>query len=114
MEQSSLISGCQSLKFLNKFVKEYLTRCWHYCFGGGGGGGGDNQKRMRWWKLCAPKCKGGMGVRDMHCFNLALLAKQAWRLIDNPDSLCGTVPKAKYFPNGDLLNAKLKKRELPS
>ena len=55
-----------------------------------------------------------MGFRDIRYFNLALLAKQAWRLIDNPDSLCGTVLKAKYFPSGDLLNAKLKKRELPS
>ena len=70
-------------------------------------------KRMHWlawWKMCVPKKEGGMGFRDIHCFNLALLAKQAWRLIDNPDSLCATILRAKYYPNGDLLNATLKKK----
>ena len=28
---------------------------------------------------------------------------------NNPDSLCATVLKAMYFPDGDLLNARLKK-----
>ena len=51
-----------------------------------------------------------MGFRDIHCFNLVLLAKQAWRLIDNPDSLCALILKAKYFPDGDLMNATLKKK----
>lgn len=38
-------------------------------------------------------------------FNLAMLARQGWRLLENPDSLCAQVLRAKYFPNGDLLNA---------
>jgi hypothetical protein len=28
-----------------------------------------------------------------------------WRLIDNPESLCARVLRAKYFPNGDILKA---------
>lgn len=71
-----------------------------------------DQRRMHWlawWKMCIPEKFGGMGFRDIHCFNLALLAKQAWRLIENPDSLYATVLRARYFPSGDLLNAELKK-----
>ena len=49
-----------------------------------------------------------MGFRDLYSFNLAMLSKQCWRLITNPDSLCARVLKAKYFPNGRLLEATLK------
>uniref|UniRef100_R7WA11 DUF4220 domain-containing protein n=1 Tax=Aegilops tauschii TaxID=37682 RepID=R7WA11_AEGTA len=68
----------------------------------------DLKKHMHWfswWKMCVPKEKGGMGFRDLHCFNLALLAKQCWRLLCEPESLCARALKAKYFPNGDLLNS---------
>jgi len=49
-----------------------------------------------------------MGFRDLESFNLALLAKQIWRLLLEPDSLCARVLRAIYYPNGKLLNVKLK------
>jgi hypothetical protein len=58
-----------------------------------------------WWKLCYPKSDGGMGFRDFHSFNLAMLAKQVWRLSTNQESLCATVLRAKYYPHGDVLKA---------
>ena len=61
------------------------------------------------WKMYVPKNQGGMGFRDIHCFDLALLAKQACRLLDNPDSLCASILRAKYYPDGDLMNAKQRK-----
>ena len=62
--------------------------------------GDDNDhKRMHWlewWKLCVPKGQGGMGFRDLQSFNLAMLAKQVWRLLYEPDSLCTRVLRARY------------------
>ena len=55
-----------------------------------------------------PKCRGGMGFQDLHSFNLAMLAKQVWRLLSAPDSLCARVLRARYYPNGRLLNARVK------
>jgi hypothetical protein len=46
-----------------------------------------------------------MGFRDFHSFNLAMLAKQVWRLINDPESLCALVLRAKYYPDGDILKA---------
>ena len=46
-----------------------------------------------------------MGFRDFHSFNLAMLAKQVWRLINDPDSLCAKVLQAKYYRHGDILKA---------
>jgi hypothetical protein len=71
----------------------------------------DNEKKIHWlsWEMLSKrKSKGGMGFRDLHCFNLAMLARQGWRLIHHHDSLCAQVLKARYFPHGNLLKAKEK------
>ncbi|KAL4297993.1 hypothetical protein GQ457_12G013480 [Hibiscus cannabinus] len=61
---------------------------------------------VAWHNLCKPKVAGGLGFRDLKRFNLALLAKQVWRLLCNKESLCFRTPrlntsrKAMYFqPN---------------
>jgi len=57
--------------------------------------------------MCKSKLFGGMGFRNLHAFNLALLAKQWWRILTNPNSLVAQVYKAKYFPYDDILSAKI-------
>jgi ribonuclease HI len=65
---------------------------------------------MSWEKMGRAKKIGGLGFRDLNCFNKALLAKQDWRLCQNPSSLIGSILKAKYFPNSSFLEAPLGKR----
>jgi hypothetical protein len=49
--------------------------------------------------------EGGLGFRDLHLFDVSMLARQTWRLAA-PESLCAQVFRAKCFSNGDLLCAK--------
>jgi hypothetical protein len=61
---------------------------------------------VNWKKTCKAKSKGGMGFKNLRAFNEALLAKQGWRLITNPQSLVARMFKAKYYPQCDFLKAK--------
>ncbi|XP_013624553.1 PREDICTED: uncharacterized mitochondrial protein AtMg00310-like [Brassica oleracea var. oleracea] len=60
---------------------------------------------VAWKKICAPKEAGGLGFRDLKNFNLALLAKQLWRLLQYPNSLLARVLKGIYYRLSNPLNA---------
>ncbi|KAL6191818.1 hypothetical protein ACLB2K_038207 [Fragaria x ananassa] len=60
---------------------------------------------MSWDRLCRPKDNGGMGFRDLYAHNLALLAKQGWRILKFPHSIIARPLRALYFPNGDFWSA---------
>ena len=69
---------------------------------------GDNNKRINlisWARMSKHKSAGGLGFRDFRDFNLAMLGKQGWRFLTNPDSLVSKVYKARYFPGGNFLDA---------
>ena len=64
---------------------------------------------QRWELLTRPKFAGGMGFRDLRMFNLAMLGKQGWRLINTPDSLCARVLKGRYYHDSNFLAATRRK-----
>ncbi|KAA3472879.1 reverse transcriptase [Gossypium australe] len=65
-----------------------------------------NWNMLAWEKMCHPKGMGGLGFRDLRLFNVALLGRQVWRLLNYKDTLCYKVLSSKYFPNGDVFHPK--------
>ncbi|XP_026396285.1 uncharacterized protein LOC113290916 [Papaver somniferum] len=60
---------------------------------------------LGWDILCSPKSEGDLDFRKAELNNLAMIARNAWRIIENPNCMLATVLKAKYFPRTDFLNA---------
>jgi len=52
---------------------------------------------IAWDQICSQLSDGGLGFRTLEEFNLALLAKQLWRLLRFVDSLFSRVLKGRYF-----------------
>ena len=66
-----------------------------------------NERKIHWksWdKLSTSKKEGGMGFQDLRAFNLAMLDKQGWQMIQGNDSLLHKCFKARYFPQLMLRN----------
>ncbi|KAL6190175.1 hypothetical protein ACLB2K_036573 [Fragaria x ananassa] len=74
------------------------------------GGDEDNKKKIHWrsWeRMCLTKNEGGLGFKHLYAYNLAMLAKQAWRLVKFPNSLVDQVFKARYYPYCSFWEAQL-------
>ncbi|GKV34650.1 hypothetical protein SLEP1_g43008 [Rubroshorea leprosula] len=66
-------------------------------------GGGENNRKINWvcWeKVCRSKLDGGLGVKDLRKFNLALLGKWWSRLAEGEEGLLYKVIREKYGSNG--------------
>ncbi|CAN1752999.1 Uncharacterized mitochondrial protein AtMg00310 [Linum perenne] len=53
--------------------------------------------------LRKPVSEGGLGFRSFFDFNLSFLAKLAWKIITNPDTLWSQLLKGLYFPHSSFL-----------
>ena len=62
-------------------------------------GGGSEQNKIVGIKretICLPKEKGGLGLKDIKTFNLALLGKWKWNLFKHQGELWDRVLESKY------------------
>ncbi|GAU45240.1 hypothetical protein TSUD_291240 [Trifolium subterraneum] len=87
-------------KKINSWIGRTLSKA------GKEGGGSNNNKRIHWlaWdRLACPKAKGGLGFRNFEAFNMGMVAKQTWIIIQNPESLAAKIIKARYFSRSSLL-----------
>ncbi|XP_060959271.1 uncharacterized protein LOC133030517 [Cannabis sativa] len=61
-----------------------------------------------WDHLCLPKSQGGLGFRKSLEMNQALLAKWGWDLLNENQSLCCKVLKAKYLRGRQFFDCDVK------
>ena len=47
-------------------------------------------------RMCNSKANGELGFKNLKAFNLAILAKQAWRILTNQSSLVARVLKVSH------------------
>lgn len=60
-----------------------------------------------WEKFCLPKGLRGLEFKDLKLFNLALLGRQLWRLVNNRDSCAMRFLRPSTFQKGTLFIPKL-------
>jgi hypothetical protein len=67
---------------------------------------------VKWTRICRSRSKGGLGVKDLHKQNVALLCKWWWKL-ETQDGLWQTIVRAKYFHNKSVASVKARMSDSP-
>lgn len=76
--------------------------------------GSKNKRAIHWIRkdvLLKEKLQGGMGFRCFECLNVAMLMKQFWRVLSNPDSLVSKTLSHKYFRSSAFFDCKPKSKD---
>ena len=63
--------------------------------------------KLKWDKICQPRCRGGLGIKKFNIMNQALFANQFWRITRNPNSLLAQTCKAKFHPDAPNMSVPL-------
>ncbi|XP_019162017.1 PREDICTED: uncharacterized protein LOC109158585 [Ipomoea nil] len=84
-------------------IEKIMNRFWWE----NGGNSGRGIHWASWLRLAVPKKCDGMGFKRLHEFNVALVAKQGWRILSKPFSLVSQILKEKYFPKVCFLDSQV-------
>lgn len=99
-----------SILLPSSLLAQFDSLCRNYWWGG-------SEARKIYWKswdsLCLRKADGGLGFQRFREFNLAMLARQLWRIFAFQDLLVSKVLRGKYFPHGDILDVVIPRRASP-
>jgi len=71
---------------------------------------GTNGKGIRWlsWgRIAISKEDKGLNFLNLHALDWAMLGKQGWKFVSNPNALVSKFFKAKYFFRGDFIGLTL-------
>ncbi|KAF7124249.1 hypothetical protein RHSIM_Rhsim12G0080100 [Rhododendron simsii] len=101
---SMLVFHMSSLKFPVYVTKKISSILSNFFWSGA-----SNKKSYHWKKwdsLFLSKSNGGLGVKDLQLFNQALLAKQSWRILDQPTCLFSSFFLSKYCHSTPFLESK--------
>ncbi|GAU19703.1 hypothetical protein TSUD_78280 [Trifolium subterraneum] len=77
-------------------------------------GGSLDEKKINWVKwdhVCLPKKNGGLGVKNLELFNIALLSKWRWRFLNHDNAIWNDLLRHRY---GHLPSSLLGKHDLIS
>ncbi|GLT87533.1 hypothetical protein SLE2022_056120 [Rubroshorea leprosula] len=73
-----------------------LTKIQRNFFGAGGSEGSRKMAWVKWENICKRKIEGGLGVRELQKFNIALLGRWRWRLLEEKVALWKQILEVKY------------------
>lgn len=82
---------------------ERLERCMNKYWWDNESGGGIHW--LTWDRMSMAEVVGGLGFKQLHNFNLALLGKQGWLLLTNPTTLVARIFQARYYPKSSFMEA---------
>ncbi|GAU33827.1 hypothetical protein TSUD_221650 [Trifolium subterraneum] len=92
------------------FISRNMSQAAKEDLSGGNTNNNSSNKGIQWlaWeRLACPKAHGGLGFRNFEAFNKAMVAKQVWNIVQNPNTLVAKLIKARYFPHSSLFEAPL-------
>ncbi|QHN82087.1 putative mitochondrial protein [Arachis hypogaea] len=93
------------VKFSKNFCRRLSARVAKFWWASSGKESGIHRKS--WAKILRSREDGGLGFKDFELQNLAHLAKQAWRILRNPEAIWVRILKAVYFSNNSFWEARV-------